>query len=348
MKHVTCSLITIVLLMNISATSASAQTSPAVRYMDKINRELNAIMVDSWDYISEVAHGKSATKVELKRKDLVRTSKMAMDKVSKMDAFAGSTEYRDSVVSYLRINYIVLNEDYEKILNMEEISEQSYDKMEAYLLAQELADAKLDSAYERMQEQERIFAGSNKINLLENQDKTAKKLEKAGGIMKYYRQVYLVFFKSYKQEFYLVDAVSRKDFNAMEQNKNALVTTSAEGLETLKNMEPFKTDRSLLFAAKNALGFYQTESSTKIGNIIDFYLQQEKFDKIKSAFDLKPQKSRTKEDVAEYNAAIKEINSHLDSFNKVNTDLNKNRNSVLENWNNAAKNFMDKHIPKYK
>ena len=37
-----------------------------------------------------------------------------------MKAFDGSTTYRDSVVSFLNINYYVLKEDYAKIVDMEE------------------------------------------------------------------------------------------------------------------------------------------------------------------------------------------------------------------------------------
>jgi len=348
MKYVYSSLAGILMFSTVFSTSLKAQQNKAVQYMEKINKEMNAIMVDSWDYTSEVAHGKSARKVETKRKDLVRTSKLAMDRVSKMDAFGGSSQYRDSVVSFLRINYIVLKEDYEKILNMEEIAEQSYDRMEAYLLAQELANEKLDSASDRMIEQQRLFAANNNINLLANKDKVAKKLEKAGGVIRHYHEVYLIFFKCYKQEAYLIDAMNKKDINAMEQNKNALMAASADGLEKLKSVAPYKKDKSLIFAGKSALEFYQMEASEKMGNIIDFFMQKEKFAKIKSSIDSKSQSSRTKEDVRQYNDALSEFNSHLNNFNKLNDYLNRSRTGILNNWNNSAKSFLDKQIPKYK
>ncbi|MCX6247950.1 MAG: hypothetical protein NTW10_09465 [Bacteroidetes bacterium] len=338
----------VLLLIIISGTTAHAQQNKALFYMDKINKELNAIMVDTWDYTSEVAHGKSARMVEIKRKDLVRTSKMAMERVSKMQPYNGSSQYRDSVVSFLNINYLVLKEDYEKILNMEEIAEQSYDKMEAYLLAQELADAKLDSASERMEEQERIFAASNHINLIENQDKVAKKLEKAGAVMKYYHQVYLIFFKCYKQEAYLLDAMIKDDINAMEQNKNALDEVSVKSLEKLKTIPPYKNDKNLTNACKNSLDFYHAEASVKMETIIDFYMQKEKFMKIKKSLDSKPQSTRSREDVDQYNSALAEYNPYLSRFNKVNNEVNRDRSRILDDWNKTVKNFLDKHVPRYK
>jgi hypothetical protein len=338
-----------VIVMFITAfdISVSAQPNKALQYMDKIGREINAIMLDTWDYTSEVAHGKNARKVETRRKELVRTSKQAMDKVSKMEPFEGSTQYRDSVVSFLRINYIVLSEDFEKILNMEEIAEQSYDQMEAYLLAQQLANEKLDLAGDQMSEQEKLFASSHNINLVESSNRVARKLEKAGEVIKHYNEVYLVFFKSFKQEAYLLDAVTRKDINAMEQNKNALAATSAEGLEKIKGIIPYKFDKSLIFSCKNDLEFYQMEAS-KFGSIIDFYMKQENFEKIKTAFDAKPASGRTKEDINQYNAAINEYNSRLNTFNKLNNELNKARTVALNDWNNSSSSFLNRHVPRHK
>jgi hypothetical protein len=348
MKKLICSLTATVVLCFMLNTPVSAQQSKAIIYMEKIGRELNAIMIDSWDYTSEVAHGKSARKAETKRKELLRTSKVAIDRVSKMDGYGGSTQYRDSIIAFLQINYIVLNEDYSKILNMEEIAEQSYDNMEAYLLAQELASERLDLASDMLMDQQQMFATANNINLLESKDKVARKLEKSSGVINHYNEVYLVFFKSYKQEAYLVDAMNRKDFGAMEQNKNSLVSMSAEGMAKLKTVKSYNYDKSLIGAANNAIDFFYKEASTKIATVIDFYMLEEKFNTIKASFDAKPQSKRTKEDITQYNTAVNEYNSKLNNFNKLNAELNNSRNAVLTNWDNTAKNFMDRHIPRYK
>lgn len=348
MKYIRLRLSGILLFTITLVTSLNAQQNIAVQYMDKMQKEINAVMVDTWDYISEVAHGKSARKVESKRRDLLRTSKVAMERVSKMGAYDGSYQFRDSVVSFLRINYIVLNEDYGKILNLEEIAEQSYDLMEAYMLAQDLASDKFDSASERMVRAQTLFAASNNISLFASKDKLTTNLEKAGGVIKHYHEVYLIFFKSYKQEAYLIDAMQKKDINAMEQNKNALINSSADGLEKLKNVVAYKNDKSLIYACKDALEFYQSEASTKMGFLIDFYMQQENFNKIKASFDLKKQSARTAEDVKQYNDAVNEFNRSLTSFNRLNDDLNKSRFGVLNHWNSSVIKFLDKHVPKYK
>ena len=70
----------------------------------------------------------------------------AKNNIAKMPDFEGDKSLRDSTVSYLSLCYNVLNEDYSKILDLEEIAEQSFDLMEAYLLAQQKAGEKLDEA----------------------------------------------------------------------------------------------------------------------------------------------------------------------------------------------------------
>jgi hypothetical protein len=328
--------------------NTKAQNSAAGDYLESINKELNAIMTDTWDYTSAVAHGKTARKIDNRRKDLIKTCQMAKNKISRMSAFQGDSGLRDSVVAFLTLDYNVLTQDYEKIVNMEEIAEQSYDMMEAYLLAQEKADERLNSAGDRMQAEQKRFAANNNINLLENKDKVAKKLENAGDVIKYYNEIYLIFFKSYKQEAYMMDAQNRSDLNAMEQNKNALIATSTEGLAKLAKIQPFKGDGNLKVACKNMLDFYKDEASNKMPDVIDFYMKKEKLNKVKTAFDAKAQNKRTKEDVDQYSAAVNDMNSSLNKYNSNNDAMNKNRSSLLEKWNDGAAKFMDVHVPKYK
>lgn len=348
MKKIALQLTVSLLFCFIFIPDIKAQQNKALIYMNKISKELNAIMVDSWDYTAEVAHGKSARKAEIKRKELLKSSKLAMERVSKMEGFEGNMQFRDSILSFLEINYIIMNEDYAKILNMEEIAEQSYDKMEAYMLARQLAEEKLDIASDRMIEQQKIFATNHNIILTENQSQLTRKLAKSGEVYKHYNQVYLIYFKSLKQEAYLLEAISKKDISSLEQNKNALISVSQEGLNKLKTIAAYNYDKSIIGAAKTSLDFYELEATSKISPIVDFYLEEEKFENIKTAFEAKPQSSRTKADIDLYNAAVKDLNNKMNTYNKIITELNNSRLAAYNNWERTSKNFLDRHIPKYK
>jgi hypothetical protein len=333
------------LLFSIAGKSI-AQQSKAVLYMEKIGAEMKSIQEDSWEYTRQAAHGRSARKVEVKRKELINTSKLAMGRVSGMPAFEGNTQFRDSVASFLNIHYLVLKEDFGKIVNMEEVAEQSYDAMEAYMLAKELASNKLEQAGDMVEKQYQLFADNNNIKLLDEQSKLTKKLAKSSSVYKYYNEVYLIFFKSYKQEAYYMQALNAKDLNAMEQNKNALKSTSEEGLAKLKGMNSYDGDGTLLSAAKNVLEFYKTESTTKLDLLSDYILNEDKFQKILKTIDTKPQSSRTNEDIRKYNETVKDLNNRANNFNKLNQELNILRSKAIDLWNNQSDRFIDNQIPR--
>lgn len=320
----------------------------AGEYLQKINTEFGAISAEMWDYTSAVAHGKKARTVENKRKELIGQITASTNKIKHMPAFEGNAAYRDSAVSYLKLNKIVLNEDYAKIVDMEEVAEQSYDAMEAYMLVKEKADDKIKAAGEMIEIEEAKFASENGINLIESKDKIGKKLAEAGKVYKYYNEIYLIFFKSYKQEMFLIDAQNKADFNAMEQNKNALAKNSVDGQQRLAVIKDYKGDQSVKNACMDMLKFYESEATKKYDDISGFYLEKEKFDKIRAAFEAKKASQRTQQDSDQYNLAVNDYNASSNKYNKTNNELNDTRTRLLDKWNNASSKFTDKHVPKKK
>jgi hypothetical protein len=325
-----------------------AQTSDALKYMEGISIQLKSIMDDTWDYTSSVAHSRSAKKIESKRKELLKTITVAKNKILKMSDFEGDASLRDTVIAFLTIDYDVLNNDYSKIVDMEALADSSYDRMEAYLFAQEIADNKLDTASSNFIAEQRIFAEKHDINIVANKDKVSKKLESSAKVFNYYNKVYLIFFKSYKQDAYLWSAIRDNDVNSIEQNKNALLSSVSMGLTLLDSLKSFKGDNSLFAACKKALLFYKSESGTKLDDIVNYYISKDKFDKIKAAYAAKDKSTLTKAEIDEYNAAVKEVNESGTKYNTANTKLTAERNAAIDGWNTAGQNFLDKHVPKYK
>jgi hypothetical protein len=274
--------------------------------------------------------------------------KQAEFNVRKLRPFKENSQLRDTVASYLHLSRIVLTEDFGKIINLEDVAEQSYDAMEAYLLAKELAYDKLDQSFDRVKEQQTAFAQKYEIKLIENESELSRKLEKAGKVNSYYNQVYLVFFKSTKDEAYLMEALSKGDVNAMEQTKNALATSSAEGLKKLVQIGVYNYDATLKIACSQMLTFLQQEANDKMPGQIDFYLKKENFEKLKKALDSKRQSDRTQADIDQYNKSLKEYNDAVTRYNTVNNELNKKRSTAIDQWNKAVDVFMAKHVPRYR
>jgi hypothetical protein len=122
----------------------------AVEYMNVISKQRENVSKKFMSYASAAAHGKKARKIESLRAKLLDEVQEARMNIASMPSFKGDKSYRDSTVNFIKLYYNVLNEDYSKIVNMEEIAEQSYDAMEAYMMAQELVEKKLEEGNEKM------------------------------------------------------------------------------------------------------------------------------------------------------------------------------------------------------
>jgi vacuolar-type H+-ATPase subunit I/STV1 len=335
----------IVLLCFFLSVYGFSQT--AVQYMDIIGKEFKKISEETWDYTRAMAHGKKGKQIENRRRDMLNANRNALNKIKNMKAFDGDASYRDSTARYLELSYLVLNNDYSKIVDMEEISEQSYDAMEAYMMAQQKANDKLEVAFDVASQAQQDFAKKNNIVLHDNESKTEEKLEKASEIFKFYNSVYLIFFKPFKQEAYLIDAQNKSDINAMKQNQEALSKLSKEAKEKLKTLELYKGNTTLKSACMDLMDFYIFEADTKVPQLVDFFLKKEKFEKLKTAMEKKGSNS-SKSEVDEYNKAIDEFNKAGSNFNNINNELNNKRAGFLNTWNNSVAKFLDRNVSKKK
>jgi hypothetical protein len=326
--------------------AAAQDYTVPVEYLNAISQQREGISKKFMAYVSASAHGKRAKKVDALRTKLLDEVQEAKMNIAGLPSFKGDKTYRDSTVDFLKLYYNVLNEDYSKIINMEEIAEQSYDAMEAYMMAQELVNKKLEEGNERMQRATESFAAKNNITLTKDQSELGEKMKQVHEVNKHHDAVYLIFFKPYKQEAYLIEAVSKNNITGIEQNKNSLLKYAQDGLEKLKGIKAFEGDYNLVGACKTVLNFYVKEVNDKMNTVSEFYLTKERFDAIKKEFEKKS--SPSKAEVDAYNKAVKDINAASDAFNSTNQSLNKERNDVLNDWNKAVNAFFDEHTPRYK
>lgn len=220
--------------------------------------------------------------------------------------------------------------------------------MEVYMLARERATDKSDAAGEMVEREQKLFASENNINLISSTDGLDQKMAVVSEVYKTYNEVYLIFFKSFKQEIYLTDAINRKDINAIEQNRTALIATAKEGLEKLNQLSPYKGDKSTIEATRKLLNFYIQEAENEIPPMVDYFMKSGNFEKVKKSFDAIPEKKRTQSDVNEYNKAVNDMNAAVNGYNKSNNSINKQRSGLIDNWNHIAQSFTDKHVPKGK
>jgi hypothetical protein len=332
-----------VFLFFLSSNIKAQSFENAGDYLSYVNKSKEELTATYLSYMSAVAHNR-AKKVEKRRMDLLNMITETRFKIQGMPAWKGDKSFRDSSVAYIKLLNNVFNEDYAKIVNMEEIAEQSYDLMEAYMLAQEKVQQKLHEASERQNELQKKFAATNNINLITVENELDRKGKEVNALMKHYDEVYLLFFKPYKQDMYLTEAMNKKNVVAIEENKNSMKKFAEEGLEKLKKLRGYNNDPSLIVACRDALQFYKNEARD-MEIMTDFVMQEENFTKIRKAFDSKPASKRTQADVDAYNKAVNDFNEAVSNYNKVNKQINKDRDKTLDNWNGTVKKYLDDYMP---
>jgi hypothetical protein len=329
----------------ISYNAAAQDFANAGEYMTYITKSEEAISLKYISYMSGASHGKSLRKVEKRREDLMNTIYETRIKITQMPSYKGDKTLREASTNYLKLMYSVFNEDYAKIVNMEEIAEQSYDNMEAYLLVQEKANEKLKEASAGRSTVWDQFAKKYNVNVIDQTSQLDMKMEKADKVNAYYHQVYLIFFKSWKQEMYLIAALDAKNVNAIEQNRNSLIKFTTEGLDKLKDVAPFENDARMVVACRQVLEFLRDEANNKVGLLTDFIMKSENFEEVKKSFNALAPSKRTQKDIDNYNKAVNDMNKGVGQFNSTNKQLNDKRNGVLNAWNSAVQSFFDEHMP---
>lgn len=316
----------------------------AGQYITTFGKAHAGITQKYFSYISAVAHGKRTKKVEKLRTKLLNDIDDARYKFIEQGPWNGDKTLKDAAVDHMLLLYRVFNEDYGKIVDMEEIAEQSYDAMEAYMLAQEKANQKLEAASQRLDSITTFFAQKNNVTLVKQETDDDAKMKIVNRVYHYYHRIYLVFFKSNKQDVYLMEALKNNDLNSIEQNKNSLARYSAEGLAITDTMKAYGGDRSLINALRKALEFYKAECETGIPIMSDFILKTQNFEKLKKDFEAK--NDHSKEEIDAYNKAVNDINKGAEAYNKTGQSLNEKRNAVLKNYEEAMSAFLDGYIPK--
>lgn len=346
-KHL--SLLSFVLSLCLATTIAKAQdlTNPG-NYMTAIGNAQQEMNQKYMAYVSAAAHSKKARKIDKMRQQALESIDNSRMKTVDIPIYKGDNSLRQSSIDYMKVCYSVFNEDYSRIINMEDIAEQSFDEMEAFILLQEKTNEKLREASEKMNTANKTFAAKYNVTLLESSDELGDKLNESGKLNHYSNQVYLVFFKCNWQEGEIIKAMNAGKMTEAEQGRNALLRYANEGLVALETLKSYKNDPSLANTCKKVMQFYKTTAEKDIPKQTDFFLKKENFEKIKKNFEAKSAKDRTKADVDAFNAAVKDVNQASNDYNYSVQNLNKTRTEVINNWNEAERRFKDDHTPYYK
>jgi hypothetical protein len=347
MKLTAClSIIVSSLLLNVAMPATAQDLQNPGEYMTAVDKARGDMDNKYMQYLSAAAHGRGARKVEKLRLQVLDNITQSRYKTIEIPRYKGDNSLRQSAIDYIQLCYRVFDEDYKKIVNLEELAEQSFDEMQAYLLLQEKVGEKLREASGKLQKAAMDFAAKYNVQVTEQKSALGSKMEVAGTLNHYTNQVYLLFFKCNWQDQEIVKAMNNKKVNDIEQARSSLLRFANEGLQVLDTAKPFNGDPTLVNACREAIKYYKKSAEQDFPKLTDFYLKEENFNKIKKSYETKS--NPTKADVDAYNKAVKDINDAVNSFNQTNNTINNGRRQAVNNWQNAEKKFADTHMPYYR
>ena len=331
----------------VKTTKAQTGDDP-VSYMNSIEHLHEDMNSKDMVYQSAAAHGKRLRRVEKLRKQAVDAIDVAMEKTAALPAYKGDNSLRQSSIDFINFCHKIFNDDYAHIVDLEEISEQSVDKLQAYLLLQEKTDQKFAEANATWHKAYHDFAAKNNVHIIDSKSDRDLKVETANRLNKYFNALHILFFKCNWENNQLVKSLGSKNVNEVEQCRNALIKYADDGLIGVDTLKAFDGDASMAQTCKECLKGYKKLAETIIPKMTDFYLREENFKNIKKSFEAKSSSDRTRQDVDVYNKGVKDFNNDVNVYNQNNNEMNNLGAQILNNWSSTEKTFMDNNMPYFK
>jgi hypothetical protein len=338
----------LIVCMSTTLSSQGQTTENPGEYMTAINNARGGMDIKYMQYLSAAAHGRRARKVEKLRAEVIETINQSKYKTTDLPKYKGDNTLRQGAIDYITLCYRVFNEDYKKIVDMEEVAEQSFDAMSAYLLLQEKVTERLNEGSVQLHKTAMEFAVKYNVKVDSTKDVLDNKLELAGKLNDYTNAVFLIFFKCNWQDMEMTTAMNNKKVNDVEQSRNSLLRFANDGMKGLDTLKSFNGDPTLANACREVLKYYRKMAENDVPKLTDFYLKEENFTKTKKSFDAKSASSRTKEEVDTFNKTVNEYNEAVNNFNKTNNTVNKDRTQIISIWEAAQKKFADTNMPYFK
>lgn len=323
-----------------------AQNSP-VDYLNKLSNDNETIMNNTWRYLSAIAKNRNAKRIEKRRVKLEAEIRNSYNRIKAMKAYNGDKALRDSTISYYKLSLDVMTGKTKELINLEEISEKSYDNMEAYIFYQEEINKKLRDKGNMLEDEQKRFATANNVNLIESEESDiAKKIEKTSKVLWYKNLLYLAFFRCAVYEGAMLEATQHENSNFNFQEAGLLLTQLVdESKSKMDTITDVNKDLSLRKKTEQALDFFSQEADELVPTMVKYRKAKTEMDAITKKINNTPKKKKTKEMIDDYNKKVAEMNKIANKLNRINDSYNNRRNAIFQGWNKTANDFVNRHAP---
>lgn len=320
-----------------------ARINAAVNYHIKLFEPIYEFQNASYEYMKMVMKLRRTKALEEKRQELITIIGKIKKHASNSQPFNGDSTLLNDFKEYLDLVYLILKKDFDKIVDMEDISERSFDKQEEYEMAIDSAYSKLHGTFDQLKECELKFSKKYNIKMNEKKDLLDIKIEKANNALSYYDKINRLVSRSNRYYSYAKKAIENKDVTSLEQHLNTVKSFSEEGIENIDKIGNYDGSSDLIDAAKIMLQFYFDETQNTLSENIEFILTVDKFNTVKKKFDAMRPEERTKKVVDKFNEMVRMYNDAISNINNINKKSYKDGTNIINDWNKASEQFFEEH-----
>lgn len=327
------------------ASGAHAQTAEeALHHLEDITSSLDEFRVNTWNVLKSMAHNNSTAELEWQIQSLADKVEVERKRVSAAEGFYGDLSAKVAMTVFLRNSHSILTDDFKAIRRLEAKSGESFEKMESYLVAQNLANERLSEAGERFDDEIKRFAERYKLEVTDHKSALSESIEKASQALGYYNQVFLSYFKVYHQKLAVYEALKSEDLEIIAEEIELFEYYAQEGSQRLLILGGFMEDESLSVAAVNILRQFRHEAETVFPAAQRAIERKQIFNLAQEVFDKIPEKEVSDNDIDHLNSLIDPLNKAIEMQNQEFSRSESKRQQLFDAWNKEIAAFFNKYL----
>ena len=302
------------------ALPAAAQTyADPASYNNAIVNEQVDLLKKNLRYISKAAHSENDRKIESRRLEVVEQNKLAVAKLQHMPAYKGSTELRAAALAAFKTMLEVYSADYKQVNALAATRTQSFEAMQRYFDAQEVAEQKLAVVDDSVNAVQKRFARQYGMSIETSKEsaRLAEYTRQVSAVNHYQHQVFLPFFRVQKASAKLTDALNAQDAAAFDAARVTLATEAEKSAAELSAVPAFRgKDVAYRNAARDYANLYVVMCANQFVQVTELLKQKDHLSKVDA----------------------QTINAHINAYNTQNQKFH-------EAYNRTASAFMDTYVP---
>ncbi|MGB0522154.1 MAG: LIC11966 family surface protein [Flammeovirgaceae bacterium] len=263
------SFIYLIVMLCACSSSFAQKNHPGVDYNDVIVGEHRVLLTLVTDYLVQTVHSDDFKGIEQKRLQVISQVESAIEKIKALGSFEGDTKMRDEALAVLGMYKEAYTQDFNTINSLKAKSQESYQAMAQYLMAEEMAEVKLNNTLKRFNKAQQEFA--KRHNLIIDMGEEVHPMDIIFQVYKYNREVFLQYFKVFIQNEACLNALSKHDGDLLEQERLKLLKYAHEAEARLMTMKAYKKEVDYKQSAINYVVFHQASAQKWMAELAQLF-----------------------------------------------------------------------------